>query len=247
MSQRIRIRCKDHEPTRYEGGKAVLVTQRLPDWTDVEVVLVRDDGTEEPITAVNGIEWKIRPGETSTAVLEVVGPALEVDAELGARAPTLRPRAFHAYQRGRADGARRIHAALEALEGGPFAERTEHTAGLELAVEAAESVANEERRALENLEAHEPEEGGARNSAIDALCSDHRNAWARFAAAALSTLTAQPMSEHDRLAVRAVNTGTPEGDAEVELELRRIRAETVEGAARWADMMTDEWKRRFGG
>lgn len=179
MSQRIRIRCKDHEPRTLElesGGS--LRTHRLPDWTDVEVVLVRDDGTEEPINAVNAIEWRIRPGETSTAVLEVAGPALEVEAELGARAPAARP-------------------------------------------------------------------------ALDALCSDHRNAWTRFAAAVFPSVLeqagdARTMARMQALAP-AVRAGDAVAEAEFELELRGLREEAAASAARLADALTEEWKRRFGG
>lgn len=171
MSQRIRIRCKDHEPHRLElEGGGVIKSQRLPDWTDVEVALVRDDGTEEPIHAVNAIDWRIRPGETSTAVLEVVGPALEVDAELGARAPS-------------------------------------RSAG-----------------------------------GLDAVCSDHRNAWARFASVALASSLEEKLPElatqRLRGLARSARGGDVAAEAELELELRTIRETQVKAAAEIADLLT---------
>lgn len=81
---RVRIKCRG---VQISGCLAC-----LPGWTDTEVWVVHDDGTEAPLTNVREIEWRAVEGtEVPIAVLHVYGPELDVEAVAEIRDVSLVP------------------------------------------------------------------------------------------------------------------------------------------------------------
>jgi hypothetical protein len=76
----IRIRCR--APRTTVGGLFVPAVTTLPDWTDVQVAAVLDDGREVDLSDVVGncIEWVASAGtKPPQCHLEVLSPEIEVD------------------------------------------------------------------------------------------------------------------------------------------------------------------------
>ena len=55
---------------------------QLPSFSDAEVWLVAEDGTETPITGVTSLRWEAKPGEPAYVTLTVVGAEVDVEGEL---------------------------------------------------------------------------------------------------------------------------------------------------------------------
>lgn len=73
----IRIRCRP--PVSPETVHGIRLG-RFPDWTDIEIYTVDDDGKEHPITGVTGLTIKAREGQLITARMDVLVEALDVEA-----------------------------------------------------------------------------------------------------------------------------------------------------------------------
>lgn len=64
----------------------------LSDLSDVDVVLVRDDGTEESLGAcVEAVRFTARPGEANRVLLVVLGAEIDVDADVVANVQRREP------------------------------------------------------------------------------------------------------------------------------------------------------------
>lgn len=74
----VRIVCR-MPPQPKQTDPRIKVTM-VPSWMDCDVLLVGDDGRETQITHVTGFTVRCRQGEESTAVLEVAGVEVDVDA-----------------------------------------------------------------------------------------------------------------------------------------------------------------------
>jgi hypothetical protein len=82
---RIRITCKSPAPVErreFVPGYPVIVSTPAS-WTDTEVLLVADDGTEHAITNISAIRWSAQQGtELPVATLEFFDVDLDVDVEV---------------------------------------------------------------------------------------------------------------------------------------------------------------------
>lgn len=81
---RLRITCK--LPPGPDGQRRQArypwINAPLPDWGDVEVMAVADDGTETALTNVSSIRWEAAAGlEPTRAYLTFEGVGLEVETE----------------------------------------------------------------------------------------------------------------------------------------------------------------------
>lgn len=88
---RIRIVCKaPPRPPSPQGYPTINGT--LSDLSDVDVVLVRDDGTEESLGAcVEAVRFTARPGEANRVLLVVLGAEIDVDADVVANVQRREP------------------------------------------------------------------------------------------------------------------------------------------------------------
>jgi len=80
---RIRIVAKAPPPgPKLKIGGQCVFNGVMLGWTDVEVYIVHDDGTQEPFPFVRGVklDWKEGP-EALMATIEVYNPEVDVVAE----------------------------------------------------------------------------------------------------------------------------------------------------------------------
>lgn len=89
---RIRIRCVAPAPTAPPPGvPRYPALHRFPDLTDAEIVIVRDDGTEEVIPNVAAIRWWVEGADCAQAVVRFEGVEIEAEA-LVVEAPKAEPK-----------------------------------------------------------------------------------------------------------------------------------------------------------
>lgn len=75
----VRIRCKPPTKTRVGNG---ITLGTIPSWEDVEVDLIDDEGKAHSLEHCTGFRVRCGQGTEVTAVLEVAGVELDVDAVL---------------------------------------------------------------------------------------------------------------------------------------------------------------------
>lgn len=79
---RIRVVCK--QPGRPgPSGAYPAINGILADWSDVEITVIHDDGTEEPLRGVTAVRFEAKEGtDLPLLTLSVCDPELEVEADI---------------------------------------------------------------------------------------------------------------------------------------------------------------------
>ena len=78
--RRVRITCRGSRPV---GGPYGMSVFQMPDWQDIRVTVVNDDGSETELTCVDRVEWCAQAGtEVPIAKLHIIGPELDVEGSV---------------------------------------------------------------------------------------------------------------------------------------------------------------------
>ena len=81
----VRVVCKlSPEPARTTPPSGFpVINNRLPDWTDTQLIAVREDGSEVSIGHLaQSITWRMEAGKPSVAIVEFIGAEIDVEAEM---------------------------------------------------------------------------------------------------------------------------------------------------------------------